>query len=382
MPTIAHILHRLDAAGAELVAVELAQSLGSRYRFVFFCLDTAGALANRIRQLGMTVHQLGRRPGIDWNVGAHLADLLAEERIDLAHAHQYTPFFYAALARLLPRVRRYRGPIIFTEHGRHYPDRRKLSHVLGNKLLLRRDDAVTAVGQFVRQALIAREGIPASRVRVIYNAPPLRHQLAATPASARSSVRAELGLKADQPVIVQVARFHPVKDHATAIRAFARVHAQCPEAVLLLAGEGPLRPDMEALVRQENLSPHVVFLGVRDDVPRLLAAADVFLLSSLSEGISLTVLEAMEAGLPIAATDVGGNGEAIVHGQTGLLSPRQDATALAANMLALLRDPALRRRMGDAGRARLGAQFNRQRMIEAYEGLYAGLLAGSNRAES
>lgn len=373
LPTIAHLLHRLDVAGAELLAVELAEALGSRYRFVFVCLDGGGAMVQKLRQQGATVHELCRRPGIDFALSRSLGRLLVQEQVQAVHAHQYTPFFYAALARMLPSAGGFRGRILFTEHGRHYPDRRKLSHLLVNRLLLRRGDAVTAVGEFVKRSLVRCEGIPEGRIQVIRNAPPTRLPGAAT-AEDRQAVRGELGLRMEQPVVLQVARFHPVKDHGTAIRAFAQVSRQLPEAALLLAGDGVLRAQSESLVAELGLGGCVRFLGVRPDVPRLLAAADVFLLSSLSEGISLTLLEAMQAAVPIVATDVGGNAEVVLHGQTGLLSPRQDADALAANLLTLLRDAGLRERLGAAGRAHLEVRFSRKKMIADYDGLYASLV--------
>jgi glycosyltransferase involved in cell wall biosynthesis len=172
-----------------------------------------------------------------------------------------------------------------------------------------------------------------------------------------------------------VARFHPVKDHATALRALAEVVKQTPEAVLLLAGDGEKRGELEQLVESLGIARHVKFLGVRSDVPDLMAAADVFVLSSLSEGISVTLLEAMGCALPIAATDVGGNGEVVAHGVTGLLSPRGDASGLAGNLVRLLRDVELRRRMGAAGRARLLERFTQDQMHQRYAQIYQDMLA-------
>src|SRR5690606_2485177 len=140
---------------------------------------------------------------------------------------------------------------------------------------------------------------------------------------------------------------------AMAIRAFARVVEQMPDVRLALVGEGELRPTVEAQVAELGLAERVQFLGLRQDVAALLPSADVFLLSSVSEGISVTLLEAMAARLPIVATQVGGNPEVVDHGRNGLLSPRGDDAALARNLLMLLRDADMRTRMGDAGRNRL-----------------------------
>jgi glycosyltransferase involved in cell wall biosynthesis len=298
------------------------------------------------------------------------------------HAHQYTPFFYAAMSRRL----RAQPPVLFTEHGRHYPDFRRPKRVFANRFLLRQNDYVTAVGQFVKQAVIDNEGIAAQRIEVVHNgiAP---QEFACPPDAARAEVRAELGLPAETPLVLQVARFHPVKDHATALRAFAKVvqdaaalpspDSRSPAAlpVLLLAGDGDARPAAQTLAEQLKLGDRVRFLGVRQDVARLMAAADVFLLSSLSEGISVTLIEAMATALPIVATDVGGNGEVVRHGQTGLLSPRGEPAPLADNLLQLLRDSDMRQRFGQAGRRRMLAQFQQEQMHARYQRIYDKLLA-------
>ena len=313
---------------------------------------------------------LERRPGLDRRVGRRARRIIAEHRVALLHAHQYTPFFYAAVARGLRR----RPAMIFTEHGRHYPDQRKLKRVVANKFLLGRADRVTAVGRFVKRALVNNEGISPDRIEVIYNGiDPARFDLADRD-RVRAAVRNELGLRCDQPVALQVARFHPVKDHATSLRAFARVIADVSDAVLLLAGAGEMISEMQALAGQLGLGDRARFLGERSDVADLMAAADVFVLSSVSEGVSVTLLEAMGAKLPIAATAVGGNEEVVAHDESGLLSPRGDADALGANLAALLGSADLRARMGRAGHARLLERFTQDRMHECYAALYDQML--------
>lgn len=366
-PVIAHVLHRLYLAGAEVLAADLARRMRGRYDFVFFCLDEIGPLGEQLRQEGFRVFDLERQPGIDWAVAKRMRSLIAEQKVTLLHAHQYTPFFYAAAGRGF-----WGGnpPILFTEHGRHYPDVRKARRVFANRFLLRRQDRVTAVGQFVKEALVCNEGIAAPRIEVIHNGIDPAAFALRNPADDRRALRAELRLPADSLIVLQVARFHPVKDHATALRAFAKVSRSISNAVLVLAGDGETRPAMETLARELNISDRVRFLGVRVDVPHLMAVADVFLLSSVSEGISVTLLEAMGASLPIATTNVGGNGEVVVHAQTGLLAPRGDDAALGENLVTLLNDPAMRTRCGAAGRQRLLQHFTQRQMHERYARLY------------
>lgn len=371
-PTVGHVLHRMDRAGAEVLAGDLARRLSDRYRSVFFCLDGIGALGETLASEGFAVTALGRRPGLDLRVAGRLRAAVKRHDVALLHAHQYTPFCYAALSRRLSAT----PPILFTEHGRHYPDQRKAKRVWANRWLLKPTDRVTAVGRFVKQALIENERIAENRVDVVYNGiDPDAFPPADTEARARA--RHLIDVDAETPLVMQVARFHPVKDHALSVRAFARVVKCIPAARLCLVGDGPERPATEALAAELGIHDHVLFLGVRDDVDKLLPGADLFVLSSLSEGVSVTLLESMATGLPIVATDVGGNGEVVIHDETGLLSPRGNDEALAENLITLLGAPDRRAMFGRAGRVRLLETFTQDRMHRQYANLYGRMLGMS-----
>jgi glycosyltransferase involved in cell wall biosynthesis len=363
--TVCQLLHTLDVGGAEVLAGRLARRLAGRFRFVFACLDAIGSLGERLRADGFAVHLVGRRPGLDWRCPLRLAAVLRGEHVDVVHAHQYTPFFYAMAARL----RGPRRPIVFTEHGRHQPDRRRPRRVWANRLLVSGRDRLFAVGDAVRRALIDHEGLPAGRVGVIFNG----IDLAAFGSADRAAARAAMGAAGDELVILQVARLDYLKDHATAVRALARFTVGQPHARLVLVGDGPERPAIEALARELGVAGRVRLLGARSDVPRLLSGADVLLLSSVSEGIPLTPIEAMAAGLPVVATDVGGVGEVVVDGETGLLAPARDDAALAVHLARLAGDAGLRRRFGEAGRARARRLFDEARMCDDYGRVYREL---------
>jgi glycosyltransferase involved in cell wall biosynthesis len=168
-----------------------------------------------------------------------------------------------------------------------------------------------------------------------------------------------------------IARFHPVKDHATLLRAFARVAAQCPDVDLLLVGDGSLRGEIEAmLARSASEGSRVRLLGIRPDVPEILQAVDLFALSSVCEAASLTLLEAMAAGRPVVVTDVGGNPEIVRQGIDGLLTPRGDDAAMARAMLRLLNDPDEAKRMGASGRERIRQRYRLETTVERYYNLY------------
>jgi glycosyltransferase involved in cell wall biosynthesis len=228
------------------------------------------------------------------------------------------------------------------------------------------------VGQAVREALVANDGFPAERVGVIYNGIDLGPFAAAR--DDRQSVRREMGVGDDDFVILQVARLDYLKDHATAVRTLAEVVPCRPDVRLVLVGEGPELNAIQELVSRHKLEPHVRLLGLRKDVARLLPGADLFLLTSISEGIPLTVIEAMATGLPVVSTRVGGLPEVVEEGRTGLLESAGDHTALARAVCKLAGEPALRREMGRLGRERAEVHFSEREMHRQYDRLYREML--------
>jgi glycosyltransferase involved in cell wall biosynthesis len=362
----------MQVAGAEVLVTETVRRLAGRIEPVIFCLDKVGPLGERLRREGVDVVCFDRHPGRDYGLAWRMAREVRSRHVEVLHAHQYTPFFYAALARVLAGG----GPrLILTEHGRHYPDVVSPLRRAANRLVFDRlADAVNACCAFSARALSRVDGFAGGRIGVIENGIELERY---GPAADRSALRQRLGLDPGRLYVAAVARFHPVKDHASLVGAFGRVAAARPDADLLLVGDGPLRPDLERQVRDLGLAGRAHFLGVRDDVPDLLRAADLFALTSLSEAASLTLLEAMASELPVVATAVGGNPEMVRDGREGLLAPRGDVPGIAAALTRLLGDPEARRRMGEAGRARVEGCYRLEQTVGAYWELYRRLVRGS-----
>jgi glycosyltransferase involved in cell wall biosynthesis len=177
----------------------------------------------------------------------------------------------------------------------------------------------------------------------------------------------------DTVYVVCIARFHPVKDHETLVRGFAILHSKEPATRLLLVGGGPQEGFLRNLVEQLGLGDSVEFWGIRRDISDILQACDIFSLTSVSEAASLTLLEAMANGCPVAITDVGGNPEHITHGVHGLLSKRADPQGLAENLERLIRDPVEAARMSRAARDRVTRDFLLSRAICRYEELFSQL---------
>jgi glycosyltransferase involved in cell wall biosynthesis len=369
---VGFVLHIMQVAGAEVLVAETIRRLAGRIEPTVFCLDGVGPLGERLQSEGVPVVSLGRRPGRDWRLVWRLARELRERRIDVVHAHQYTPFFYAGLARAVSgRAAR----VILTEHGRHFPDvvsplRRAVNRFALDHLA----DAVNACCGFSARALARVEGFSGRRIEVLENGIELeRYGRAAD----RAAVRRSLGLDVARRYVATVARLHPVKDHATLLRGFAQVAVARPDVDLLLIGDGPLRGALEEQAR--GLGERVRFLGVRSDIAALLGAVDLFALTSVSEAASLTVLEAMASRLPVVVTAVGGNPEMVRDGVDGLLVPRGDDAAVAAALLRLLDEPARAAAMGLAGRQRVEERYQLGQTVENYWRLYERL-CGRDRA--
>ena len=373
---VGFVLHVMQVAGAEVLVAETIRRLKPRIDPVVFCLDSVGQLGERMRTEGVPVVAFGRRPGLDLGLARRMAHEINTRQLEVVHAHQYTPFFYTALAR--PFVN-HRIHVMFTEHGRHYPDVVAWKRRMANRLVLGRlADEIHGVCRFSADSLAVKDGFAAKRISVIRNG----IELSRYGATSKEDARRRLGLPLDHRFVICVARFHPVKDHAMLLRAFARIAAAVPNVELLLAGDGPLRDSLAAQAAAAGIERQVRFLGVRDDVPDLLCASDVFALTSISEAASITLLEAMACRLPVVVTAVGGNPEIVEHDRHGYLVPRGDDAAAADAIQRLLSDPERAAAMGNAGRERVSAEYQLEHTIDAYHERYqaaAARLRGSVR---
>ena len=366
---VGFVMHVMQVAGAEVLVKQIIEKLGQRLQPTVLCLDDVGELGYQLREAGVPVVVLDRRPGLDRYVAKRLATVVRERQLEILHTHQYTPFFYSALARLFHRIP---SRIIFTEHGRHYPDVVSRKRHWANRLLLQRfADVSTGCCDFSTAALRRIEGFP--RAITLRNGVDLSGLPPRGDRSEGLALREELGLDPDRPYAACIARFHPIKDHPTLIRGWKRVRQALPDARLLLVGDGPERARCETLAAETGLGDSIEFWGIRHDVPKILRAVDVFTLTSISEAASLTLLEAMASECPSVVTDVGGNAEHIRDGQHGHLVPRGDAEAIGSKLVELLADPVRARQMGAAARQCVIDHFQLTDTIEAYTGLYEKL---------
>jgi glycosyltransferase involved in cell wall biosynthesis len=368
VPTVLQVVLTLSPGGTERLTVDLVRRLSGLFRMAVCCLDYPGEWADGLTASGIRVVALGRGPGFQPSLGLRIARLAAELDASVLHCHHYSPFVYGALASLVrPRLR-----VIYTEHGRLSDDKPRLKRRIANRLLGRVPGPMFAVSAALRDHMLA-EGLP-ERVGVIHNG----IDVGPPPGDVeRHRARQLLGVDNAALVIGTAARLDAVKNLPALVAALAQVRARHEAAQLIVVGDGSERQAIEDAAWQHGVSSAVRILGHREDVRQLLPGFDIYVNSSISEGVSLTILEAMAARLPVVATRVGGTPEVVVHGVTGTLVEARSADALASAILALATMPDRRSTLGDAGRARVEASFTIERMVADYAREYTTLLAGT-----
>jgi glycosyltransferase involved in cell wall biosynthesis len=372
------LVDRLVHGGAERLAADLATRLDAERFATTLCVSRwtdpgharAPEVPARLRAAaeaaGVQFLGLSRR-GI-WDIAGWrpLVRLLRSGRVHIIHGHMLGSNAWAVVLGRATGV-----PVVVAhEHSWAFsgsPGRR----LLDRHLIARGSDVLIACSAEDRRRMIEIEGIPPGDVVLVPNG------IAARAPSPARDVRHELGIPPDDPVVGSVGTLREEKRFDVLVRAAAELVTRRPGTRVLIVGDGPERPRLEALVAELGLTGGVRLLGAREDVPEVLAALDVAVTCSDFEGTPLSVLEYMEAGLPVVATRVGGLTGLVEDGVNGLLVPRRDPAALAEALDALLGDPARRRAMGVAGRERRRADFDLDMMVARVEELYERLFATS-----
>jgi glycosyltransferase involved in cell wall biosynthesis len=347
---VVHVSLQLDVGGMEKLLVEFARHADRRrFELRFVSMTTRGQVAEEIAELGWPVVAMDEPPGFRPGLSLRLAGLLRGWRTDVIHMHNGKPLVYGAPAAHLARVRR----IIYTRHGQRHNAtvRQNLLFRMATRLV----DRVVCVSKDSAARSVS-DGLHPSRISTIWNGIDVSRFAYAGPA--------------DRAPVVMVGRLSPEKDVETLLRAVAIARSQDARFRLQVAGNGECMAHLKQSAGDLGLAESVTFLGNVENIPSLLGKASMSVLSSVSEGISLTLLEAMARGLPVVATSVGGNPEIIVDGETGLLVPAQDPALLAKAMLSIWRNPETGRKMGIAGRRRVEEHFDVRRMVSEYEKLY------------
>ena len=375
-PLIAHVVQHFGMGGLENGVVNLLNHMpADRYCHAVICLDGYTDFRHRLKRDDVQFFALNKQPGQDFGLYGRLFRLLRELRPDLLHTRNLSTLegqFVAAAAGVRARVHGEHGRDVFDLHGKNFKYNllRKLARPLVHQYI--------AVSKDLANWLEHTVGADTQRITQIYNGvDSLRFH-------PRREQRAPIGpdgfMSGNALLIGSVGRMAEVKDYPNLVRAFLRLLELSPEARtrarLVILGEGVARAACLDLLKQANAEQLAWLPGSRDDIADLMRQFDVFVLPSLGEGISNTILEAMACGLPVVATNVGGNSELVDEGITGTLVPPADPEKMAQALLAYFKDNAMARSHGAAGRAKIEAQFSMEAMVRGYMGVYDKVLGG------
>ncbi len=359
--TVLHLSTSSGPGGAERMISTLTAALNQGQFRIIVGMFRPGWLQAECEARGVrtSVMPLAGRFNLQWFRAC--LRILRRERVALIHAHEFSAILCGWIVAMLAGV-----PFVATVHGKNYfweKLRRRVTY-----RLVSRYGTMVVVSQDLKRFVCDKVGVAEKRVEVIYNgvapAPTVTDEEA-------QKCKAELGISGCYPVLGVVGSLYPVKGHRFLLQAMPEILGRWPKARLLVIGRGELEVALKEQVEQLAIGANVHFLGMRQDVPRLLSLLDVFVLPSLSEGLSLALLEAMASGKPVVATLVGGNPELIDHGRTGFLVQPEDAKDLAANLMKLLSDPGMMQQFGRQAPERVRQHFSMGQMVDQYRDLYA-----------
>ncbi len=354
---VLHIVLALNVGGLERFVLDLAKIHSSSINPVIVCLDSKGVLGEMHHPCGII--QLNKKSGFDLSAILRLARIVKKHDIDIIHTHNPAPHVYGTLLSVLCRK-----PLIHTRHGRNYPHSKKRIRL--NWLCSLFTYRLVAVSSDAAEVSRKIDKVSPRKLAVILNGIDTAQYF--NPLGGRKE-------ETDRPVRIGiVARLSPEKNHLALIKACRILQGQAIPFQLVIVGDGPLRQSLESEVAKLGLERQVSFLGVRHDIADILKTFDIFALSSHTEGISLTLLEAMASGLPTVATRVGGNSEVVEDGKTGFLVPPDSPEDLADKLKSLIDDKGLRMRMGLEGQRRVNQNFSILAAAEEYLALYKSAL--------
>jgi glycosyltransferase involved in cell wall biosynthesis len=363
---ILQIIDSLPREGAEILLFDIVSRCDPvSFSFAVAALTRGGGAAEMISAAGIPVRLLGRRSRWDLPAFLRLRRLVREYRPSIVHTHLFSSRLWGTLAVRLSGVP---AAIVHTEHNTS--EWKGSRRAAADRVLSLLTDRMVAVSAPVRDSLVSCCRIAAGRITVIENGLNFERMPAAV---SRPELMRRLKLPPESLLVGIVAALTPKKGHVYFLEAAARILSRRRDVRFLVLGEGEIRGDLERLAEEKGIGGNVHFLGSRPDAIEIIAAVDVFVLSSIREGLSLALLEAMALARPAVVTSVGGAAGVIESGRTGILVPPRDSPALAEAIDRLLADPDLRRETGERAAAAVRKRFDAGRMIRDYEELYRQL---------
>jgi glycosyltransferase involved in cell wall biosynthesis len=367
--SIAYVITALGVGGANLQVIALSRAFRAKgWDVGIISMLSPKIDVHALQAEGIRVASLGMRRGIpDPRAALRLRRLLRAWQPAVVHSHMVHANLLSRMTRLVVRV-----PVMVSTA--HSINEGRTWRYLAYRMTDRLSDVTTNVSAAAMAEAIRRGAVRRERVRVVPNGVDLARFEPAP--GVRDEVRARLGIESDEFAWLAAGRFVAAKDYPNMLDAFARARTTAARSSLLIAGIGREQQAARAQAARLGIASDVRFLGLRDDLPDLMAGADGFLLSSAWEGLPMVLLEAAASALPIVATDVGGNQEIVRSGESGLLVPPHDSEALAQAMVELVASTAEERQaMGAAGRRQVAERYSLDRIVELWESIYLDALA-------
>ncbi len=362
-----YVIWSLGLGGAERVVLNLAKGLDkTKFEPVICCLNWPGEFAAEAEAAGIEVIALGKKPGVDFGIIGRLVAAMCSRQADIVHTHLWTANFWGRIAAVRAGV----PVIIASEHG--ISTRRGAFKFLADRILSLFSDRVTFVAENVKRQFARKTVYNQRKAIVVYNALPPE----SADVTRGERIKQEFGIQAGESVISCIGRLSPEKGHQYLFEALTQFDSSYKYKVLIV-GDGKLLESLQSSVVSRpclpagrSLQGKIVFTGLRKDVPNILAATDICVIPSTREAHSMVALEAMAAGVPVIASDVGGMSEIIADDVTGFLVPAGDAAALALKIQILLEDDQRRRQFSRQGLTVVRERFGVVSMIRASEKLY------------
>jgi sugar transferase (PEP-CTERM/EpsH1 system associated) len=369
---IVHVLHSFGTGGMENGVVNLINGLDSNeFSHIICCVSQSGDAIRRLNGQNVKIIELRKKTGNDLFLPMKISRILKEIRPDVVHTRNWGAVD-GIIGAYISRV----PGIVHSEHGREFSDpegRNKRRNIIRKGLSLFVDKYI-AVSENLRQWLIRDVGIRKAKITTIINGVDTERFNTRD----KRQLRYKYGYEDEDFILGTVGRLDPIKDHHLLIKAYAGLYRKYRKIKLIIVGDGPCRQRLEVTTKTLGMKGNVHFLGKREDVPDILKLFDVFALSSIGEGLSNTILEAMATGIPVIATHVGGNSELVANGETGNLVPQGDIDRFAQALEQYILDKELAKKHGENGRLRVVSHFSLEKMVESYRKVYCDLLASGN----
>jgi len=373
--TVLYLLHKFTFGGAERVVVNLLNHSSAKIRnFICSFYDYDKNFLNELSCSEDAVISLNKKEGNDLSIPFKIASFCKERNVDIIHSLGWATYAEGLLAaKLRSKKRRF----IYAYRGKTMEDTVRIPRrrITAQRFFSNYCDAILTNSKVSRNEYAREIGINPEKISVVYNGVDVDRFISEIDSSDINETRKAFGIRDDDIVVGSVARFDPVKNLDGLVRTFSGLNEDAHERCkLLLIGDGPELEKVQSLSRNLGLDEKVIFTGMRQDIPECLSVMNIYVQPSHFENVPNSILEAMAAGLPVIATDVGGIREVVVHKETGFLVEPDNERELVQSIDFLIRHPGKRREMGERGRKRVMSFFSIEKMVSEYEELYEQIM--------